>query len=313
MSDLIRQVELKIADKYSEQKMRCPVHLSYGQEFLPSALSTVVRVKDNFIGTHRSHAQYIAKGGSVKKMISEIYGKETGCSKGRGGSMHLIDLKVNFIGSSAIVGNSIPIGAGLSFADKIKKNNKTLTFIFFGDGAIEEGVFFESINFAAVRKIPAVFICENNFYSVYTSFKDRQPAGREIYKMAKGMGIDSYLINTGDIEKDYNKISKIIYDSRIKQRPVFLEYKTYRYLEHCGPNNDDNLNYRNKKEISYWKKKDVHENLKKLLIEKYKFKLDQILTIERKNFKIVIDAFKYAEKSKFPKSSLALTGLYKSL
>lgn len=311
MSDLIRQLELKIADKYSEQKMRCPVHLSYGQEFLPSALSTMIKKEDSFIGTHRSHAQYISKGGSIKKMISEIYGKETGCSKGRGGSMHLIDLEVNFMGSSAIVGNSIPIGVGLGLADNIKNKKNLLTFIFFGDGAVEEGTFYESINFAAVKKTPTVFICENNFYSVYSPFQVRQPKGRDIFKMVKAMGIDSYLINTGNIEKDYRKTFRLIEYYRTQQLPVFLEYKTYRFLEHCGPNNDDKLNYRNLEEINRWIKKDAHTTLRKMLKKKFRYSSNEILSIEKENLKKIVDAFNFAENSKFPKSNSAFTGLYK--
>ena len=170
----IRSVETHIAENYSKGEMRCPTHLSIGQEAVSAALSQIMRKKDFAVSSHRAHAHYMAKGGSLKKMIAEIYGKVTGCSKGKGGSMHLIDIKSNFMGSTAIVGNTIPVGVGLALSSKIKKEDK-FSFIFFGEGAVEEGVFYESINFAAIKKLPVIFICENNFYSVYSPLNVRQP------------------------------------------------------------------------------------------------------------------------------------------
>ena len=177
----IRSVEEEISKRYSEGKMRCPTHLSIGQEAVPSAFSQIAKKNDFAVSSHRGHAHYLAKGGNLKSMLAEIYGKKTGCSGGKGGSMHLIDLAVNFMGTSAIVGNSIPVGVGLGMSAKIK-NTKQVSFIFFGDGAIEEGIFYESINFAIVKKLPVVFICENNLYSVYSPFSVRQPKGRSIFK-----------------------------------------------------------------------------------------------------------------------------------
>ena len=137
---LIRNVEESIAKEYSMQEMRCPVHLSIGQEAVPAVLSLLLNNKDLAVSTHRGHAHYLGKDGNLKKMIAEIYGKETGCSKGKGGSMHLIDKKVGFYGTSAIVGNSIPIGVGLAYNLKNRKE-KNLSVVYFGDGAMEEGVF----------------------------------------------------------------------------------------------------------------------------------------------------------------------------
>ena len=162
----IRSVEEEISKRYSEGKMRCPTHLSIGQEAVPAAFSQIVSKKDYTVSSHRGHAHYLAKGGNLNSMIAEIYGKRSGCSNGKGGSMHLMDLSVNFMGTTAIVGNSIPIGVGLGLSAKTKKT-KQISFIFFGDGAVEEGVFYESINFAATKKLPTIFVCENNLYSVY--------------------------------------------------------------------------------------------------------------------------------------------------
>ena len=162
----IRLAEETIAERYSEQKMRCPTHLCIGQEAVSSAVGHSLKKSDYAVSTHRSHGHYLGKGGDLNKMIAEIYGKETGCSKGYGGSMHLVDKDVGFMGSTAIVGNSIPVGIGLALASKLNKSD-IVTAIFLGEGAIEEGVFAESVNFAAQSKLPVLFVCENNLYSVF--------------------------------------------------------------------------------------------------------------------------------------------------
>jgi len=306
---LIRKTEEKIAEKYHEGQMRCPVHLSTGQEIPSSIISQIVKKKDFFIGNHRSHAHFLAKGGSIKKMLAEIYGKETGCSKGKGGSMHLIDLNVNFMGSSAIVGNSIPIGVGLGFSNKLNKDKK-LSLIFFGDGAVEEGVFYESINFAILKKLPVIFICENNYYSVYSPLKVRQPKSRKIYKMVKNFGIRSYHFDLKNIFKTYKDMKKIFKNVREKSEPVFIEFSTYRWREHCGPNFDDELNYRPNKEREKFFKKDPLDNLKKLLIRKLKIPQKTIDNTDKQIDKKINEAFHYAKISKFPKVKSAFKGIY---
>jgi len=152
----IRAVEEKIAAEYNNQRMRCPTHLSIGQEAVPSAISSCINKNDFAVSTHRGHAHYLAKGGDLKAMIAEIYGKETGCSKGKGGSMHLIDTKVGFMGTSAIVGNSIPVGVGLALSCKLKKSDQ-ISIVYLGDGAVEEGVFYESLNFSILQKLRVLF------------------------------------------------------------------------------------------------------------------------------------------------------------
>ena len=301
-----RLIELEISREYKNQQMRCPIHLSIGQEAVSAAFAEVVDKKDFAVSSHRAHVHYLAKGGSLKKMIAEIYGKKTGCSKGKGGSMHLIDLDVNFMGSSAIVGNSIPVGTGLGLSATIKNTNQK-SFIFFGDGAIEQGVFYESINFAAVKNLPTIFICENNLYSVYSNLKDRQPKNRKIFQMIKSIGIKSYSCDGNDAIKCYNTFKKALKFSKSKKKPVFLEFYTYRHHEHCGPNIDDNLRYRPVNEINFWKKKDP------LQISKKTIKKSELNLI--KNFKIEIikeikEAFNFAKKSPFPNSRSAYEDVY---
>ena len=175
----IRLTEETIAERYSEWKMRCPTHLCTGQEAIGAAVGLALRKDDFVVSTHRAHGHYLGKGGDLKRMLAEIYGKSTGCSSGKGGSMHLIDESVSFMGSTAIVGSTIPVGVGLGLSIRLN-NTDQISCIFFGDGAVEEGVFYESLNFAALKKLPVLFICENNLYSVYSPFKVRQPAGRKI-------------------------------------------------------------------------------------------------------------------------------------
>ena len=302
----IRAVEEEISKRYSEGKMRCPTHLSIGQEAVPAAFSEIALKKDFAVSSHRGHAHYLAKGGSLKFMIAEIYGKITGCSKGKGGSMHLNDLTVNFMGSSAIVGNSIPIGTGLGLSSKLKKN-KQVSFVFFGDGATEEGVFFESINFAALKKLPVVFICENNFYSVYSPLSARQPKGRSITKMVRAMGLNALSCDGNDVIKIYKTLNKAVNHVRNKSGPYFLEFFTYRWLEHCGPNYDNSIGYRTLKEFNKWKRKDP---IKKITNNLDKINLKKVEKIQKKIKKEISEAFSFAEKSPFPKQSLAYKEVY---
>ncbi len=299
---LIRNTEEKIAMKYSENKMRCPTHLCSGQEAVSAAINLTVKKNDYAVGTHRSHGHYLGKGGSLNKMIAEIYGKKTGCSGGYGGSMHLIDQDVNFVGSTAIVGNTIPIGAGLALTSKINKKNQ-ITVIFLGDGSIEEGVFYETVNFCAVKKLPVLFICENNFYSVYSSLKPRQPKDRKIYKMVQAMGIESFYENGNDAIKCFKILFKKINEIRINPKPIFIEFTTYRWREHCGPNFDNNIGYRTEQEFIKWKKKDPILNLKKFIIKNKILNKKELLKIEKKIDTKINNAFDFAEKSPFPEYS----------
>ena len=301
-----RSVEEEIAKRYKFGKMRCPTHLSIGQESVPAALSLIMRKRDFAVSSHRAHAHFLAKGGSLKKMIAEIYGKKTGCSNGKGGSMHLIDLNSNFMGSTAIVGNTIPIGVGLGLSSIIK-NKDQFSFIFFGDGATEEGVFYESVNFAIVKKLPVIFICENNFYSVYSHLKVRQPKNRKIHKMVSGLGIQSFYNESDDPYILYRFLKKKIDFNNINSGPYFFEFKNYRWREHCGPNYDNDIGYRQKKEFDLWIKKDPLLKIKKRLSFLSKKKIGHL---EKKIKKEIDTAFKYAESSKFPNRKDAYKGVY---
>ena len=301
---LIRKTEEKIADKYNEGRMRCPTHLSIGQECVAACLSLCVDKDDFAVSTHRGHAHYLGKGGNLRKMIAEIYGKSTGCSGGKGGSMHLIDLDVNFMGTSAIVGNSIPVGVGLGLSISLKKTQQ-ISIIFLGDGAVEEGVFYESINFAVVKNLPVLFICENNLYSVYSPLSVRQPKDRKIHKMVEGLGIATSYADGNDAESTYDVLSNIIQGVRSGDGPHFIEFSTYRWREHCGPNYDNNIGYRTEQEFLEWKKLDPIKSLQSSITNKEK--VSQIL---KEVDSQIEDAFSYAENSPFPENSEAFKGVF---
>jgi pyruvate dehydrogenase E1 component alpha subunit len=289
----IRMVEESIAEKYSEGKMRCPTHLSIGQEAIATGVCSALEKKDLVLSTHRAHAHYLAKGGSLKSMIAEIYGKVTGCSMGMGGSMHLIDKRAGFMGSTAIVGNTIPVAVGLALSIKLKRR-KNISCVFFGDGAVEEGVFYEAVNFAVVKKLPILFVCENNLYSVYSGLEVRQPENRKIYKMVRALGIDTHKGDGNDVEEVFS-LTKLIREKIVNNAgPQFIELDTYRWREHCGPNYDNDLGYRTEEEFMSWKKRDPIETQRKRIKSNEYFNLAESFAHE------IEEAHKFADKSKYP-------------
>ena len=289
----IRLVEESIANKYSEQKMRCPTHLSIGQEAIAVGVCANLTSQDQVLSTHRAHAHYLAKGGCLNSMMAEIYGKASGCSKGMGGSMHLIDTSVGFMGSTAIVANTIPVAVGLALEKKLTRK-KSIACVFFGDGATEEGAFYESVNFAIIHSLPILFICENNLYSVYSGLEVRQPVDRKIYKMARAMGISAQHGNGNDVEEVARKVKHAKTMILKSGGPQFLEFDTYRWREHCGPNFDNNIGYREESEFLKWKKKDPLKNFYSENSQKY---IDRkIDTISQE----IDDAHQFADDSKFP-------------
>ena len=305
MMKKIRLVEERIALEYPKNEIRCPTHLSIGQEAVPSALSILLKEKDFVVSTHRGHAHYLSKGGSLKKMIAEIYGKATGCSGGKGGSMHLIDKSVGFMGTSAIVGNSIPIGVGLGLSLKLKKE-PFLSCIYLGDGAVEEGSFYESLNFSVLKNLPVLFICENNLYSVYSPLSKRQPKGRAIHSLAKSIGANSINCDGNNVFTAIDLLKNIIEEIRYGQKKTwFVEFDTYRWREHCGYQYDNNIGYRTQEEFERWKSKDPVK-----LIERFSKKIIDLQEIE-KLINIEIDeAFAKAKSAPFPEIEDAFNSIF---
>lgn len=297
----IRFVEEGIAKRYSEGKMRCPTHLSIGQEAVAAAVGLVLKKTDFAVSTHRSHGHYVGKGGNLEQMLSEIYGKASGCSKGFGGSMHLIDKSVGFMGSTAIVGGTIPIGVGLGLSIYLEQSTN-ISCVFLGDGATEEGVFYESVNFAVLKHLPVLFICENNLYSVYSSLSVRQPAGRKIHKMVAAMGCEAMHCDGNDAAMIYSKLADILPRMRQNGGPFFVELDTYRWREHCGPNYDNDIGYRTEEEFHKWKSTDPISKLEIDLLHKGAIIQSDIESIDSELIEEINKAFIFAEKSAFPQA-----------
>jgi TPP-dependent pyruvate/acetoin dehydrogenase alpha subunit len=306
----IRMVEEKIAELYSEQEMRCPVHLSIGQEAVAVGVCEHLDQKDIVMSAHRAHAHYLAKGGDLKSMLAELYGKATGCAMGKGGSMHLVDLKSGFFAAVPIVGSTIPIAVGVAWAFKLKKSSNIVT-VFLGDGATEEGVFFESLDFSSLKNVPILFVCENNFYSVYSQLNVRQSPDRKIAGLAESHGIKTY---TGD-GNNINQVSEIAKEAieyiKDHNAPAFIELETFRWLEHCGPNGDDELGYRKKGELNKWLKRDPIKTFEALIIKNNQISKDDISEAKEIISLEIDDAFKFAKESPFPDLSILNQHIYK--
>lgn len=307
MRDLlrIRMVEERIAALYPEQEMRCPTHFSIGQEAVAVGVCAHLDSDDMITSAHRSHAHYLAKGGDLKAMLAELYGKATGCASGKGGSMHLIDRDVGFLGAVPIVGSTIPIGVGASFAAYLR-DEMQLVVIFFGDGATETGAFHESLNFASIHKLPVVMICENNLYSVLSPMEVRHPAARELPQLAQAHGVTALQGDGNSVDDVYDLAGRAIAHARAGAGPVFIEFKTYRWLEHCGPLDDAPM--RPATEIADWKTRDplarAREALKArgIAFDEKAFRVEFASEIE--------EAVAFAKDSPFPERSELPRHLY---
>lgn len=295
----IRRIEEAIGDRYAEQKIRCPIHLSNGQEGIAVGVISSLNPEDEIICSHRSHAHYLAKGGDLKKLIAELHGKETGCARGRGGSTHLIDRSVGMMGSTPILGNTIPIGLGIALASQMKQEDKIVA-IFFGDGATEEGTFGESLNFASLQNLPVLFVCENNLYSSCTPLGKRQSPKRSREKIAAAHGMFAKTGNGNQVLESAALAREGIDSIQNGNGPAFIEFETYRHKEHCGPNIDLEMGGRSEKEYySHLEKcpiKQFRENLQKnnILSE------SQIDDLEIKILKEINEAFIFAKESSYP-------------
>lgn len=223
--------------------------------------------------------------------------------------MHLTDAAAGFVGSTAIVGNSLPIGVGLALAQQLKKSSN-ISAVFFGDGCTEEGAFYESVNFAVVRKLPVLFVCENNFYSVYSPLQVRQPASREIYKMAAALGLSSAIADGNDVEASFAAVQRAIQHIRSGQGPFFIELTTYRWREHCGPNFDNHIGYRSEEEFETWKAKDPIVRYSEILLSRAWTTPAALQEMRSEIDAEVARAFDFAESSAFPSAEEAFTGLY---
>jgi len=302
----IRRVEEEIADIYPTDKIKSPVHLSIGQEAVSVAVCDALNRDDIVFGSYRGHALYLAKGGDLKGMIAELYGKIDGCAKGKGGSMHLVDIDNGIMGTSAIVATTIPDAVGYAYALKYQRKD-SIVVSFFGDGAVEEGVFYESINFAALKHLPIIFICENNSYAIHTHQLKRQSVAN-ICERVVSFGIKAERINDNDVLSLRERISSNIESLRNGETgPLFFECMTYRWREHVGPNEDFNLGYRTREEAESWIQNDQVERIGKML------ETEQQTKIEKEVEEEIREAFAFAEKSPFPEASELYTDVFKEV
>lgn len=297
----IRLCEESLVGPILDGSIKCPVHLYTGEEAIAVGVCAALGKKDAIFGNHRSHGHYLAKGGGMKELIAEIYGTKFGCSGGKGGSMHISDPACGIFGTVPIVGGTISLALGSALASKIRKD-KRVTVSFFGDGATGEGVLHESLNFAALKKLPMIFICENNFYSTHLHISECRP-NIDIYKLGIPYGIRSFKCGGNDVLKVYEAAKEAVKFARRGRGPVFIEFITYRLRGHVGP--DDNIQgyrteIRPKNEIEKWRKKDPIRTFEKYLKKNNIIKDKDFLKIKERIEKEVETSHNFAKKSPKP-------------
>lgn len=298
----IRRVEEEVARVYATDKIKSPVHLSIGQEAASVGVCEALRPDDIVFGTYRGHALYLAKGGDLNAMVAELYGKATGCTKGKGGSMHLIDPEAGVMGMSAVVGTTIANAAGYAYALKLRRSDAVVAS-FFGDGATEEGVFAETLNFAVLKQLPVLFVCENNGYAIHTSQARRQ--GRpDIRAKAEAFGVPAVRLDGNDVVVLHRQSQQTLDQIRAGGGPRFFEVSTYRWREHVGPGHDYGLGFRAESECDPWVAADPVARLAEDLDP------DTRAAIERAVEGEIAAAFAFAERSPFPGPDELMTDIY---
>ncbi|MCF8340607.1 MAG: pyruvate dehydrogenase (acetyl-transferring) E1 component subunit alpha [Chitinophagaceae bacterium] len=292
---LLRRFEEKVGQLYGMQKIRGFCHLYIGQEALAAGCMTATKADDTFITAYRDHGLAIAKGITPKACMAELYGKATGCSKGKGGSMHFFGVKERFFGGHGIVGAQIGTGAGLAFAEKyLGTDNVNLTF--FGDGAARQGMLHETFNLAMTWKLPVIFICENNHYAMGTSV-ERTSNVTDIYKLADAYDMPGDSVDGMDMEAVHNAVARAVKRARDGEGPTLLEMKTYRYRGHSM---SDPQKYRTKEEVEIYKEKDPIEIARLKLVDFFNVPDNEIEEINERVRIDVEESVQFAEESPWP-------------
>lgn len=304
----IRLTEERVIEIYPSDKIQSPVHLCIGQEAVSAGVCAAMKKSDHLYGTYRSHGIYIAKGGDLKKLFAELYAKDTGCARGKGGSMHLVAAEVGLMGCSAIVGSTIPVATGDALAAKLQKNGR-ISVAFFGDGAVDEGVFFESLNFAALKNLPIVFVCENNRYAIHSRVSDRHK-GVEIFKYGQALGVEGRRLNGNDVCEVYESMEAAVAQVRAGRGPLLLEYMTYRWYEHVGISKDHVENYRLLDLTSKHAEDDPLEKARRQLIEEHQLNTADLEKMKRVISEEIEQAVEFAEKSPFSETSRLYEDLF---
>ena len=297
----IRLCEESLVEPITNGEIKCPVHLYTGEEAIATGVCAALSKKDYIFGTHRAHGHYLAKGGGLQELIAEIYGRETGCSRGRGGSMHIIAPEKGILGAAPIVAGTISLAVGSALAAKIR-GEKRVSVSFFGDGATGEGVLYESLNFASLKKLPVIFACENNLYSTHMPIRECRP-GKGIFEIGIPFSIMSFQVDGNDVLRVYEIAKKAVNLCRKNQGPVFIELMTYRLRGHVGP--DDNIqgthaDIRPKEEIARWRKKDPIMKFEKFLLKNKILGKEGLQKIKEELREEVRQAHIFAKKSPEP-------------
>jgi len=299
---LIRRVEEEIARIYPSDKIKSPVHLSIGQEAVAVGICDVLNEDDVMSATYRGHAGYLAKGGDLKQMMAELYGKGTGCAGGKAGSMHLVDMNAGVLGMSAVVGTTVPIAAGYGFALG-REGKDRIAAAFMGDGATEEGVFAETLNFSALHKLPVLFICENNGFAIHSPTSNRW-ATEALCERVATYGIPTYEITDGNVFSIRDAADKAIREIRTGSGPQFMECKTYRWREHVGPNEDYDDGYRSRDDFQPWLEDDQVARTGEMMDKTDRDAIDA--DIEKQ----IADAVEFAEQSPWPEPEELFTHVF---
>ena len=307
----LRRFEERVAELLGDKpEIICPVHLYTGQEAIATGVCANLRKEDYVFSTHRSHGHYLAKGGDMKALMAELYGRVTGCSKGRGGSMHLASPDVGLLGSSAIVAGTVPLAVGTALASSLEEQD-TISVAFFGDGATNEGVFYESLNFASLNKLPVIFVCENNFYSTHMPVAACL-ADTCIYKKAEAFNMPGLQIDGNNVIEVFRTARGAIEDARRGHGPALIECMTYRWRGHVGPNYDLDKGLRSKEELEYWMNRCPIKALEEFLLEHDMLSESEKIQIYEGTDKEIAEAITFARESPYPDENELLNNVFKT-
>lgn len=302
---LQRKFEEKAGQLYGQQKIRGFCHLYIGQEACSSGAVSALTKDDKWITAYRDHGHPLALGTDPNRIMAELFGKVTGTTKGKGGSMHIFDKDVNFIGGHGIVGAQIPLGAGIAFAEKYK-GTQNLCMCYFGDGAVRQGALHEAFNMAMTWKLPVIFVVENNGYAMGTSV-ERTSNVRELYTIGEAYDMPSEPVDAMDVEMVHEAVKRAADRARAGEGPTFLEFKTYRFRGHSM---SDPQKYRTKEEVEQWKSRDPLEMVRDRILTNGVATEAELDAIDAKVKEVVEASVKFAEESLYPEPEAAFEDVY---
>lgn len=304
----IRVFEETVAELVEAKEIKGPAHLYVGQEAVATGVCANLRPDDYVWGNHRSHGHYLAKGGDISKLMAEIFCKSSGCSMGRGGSMHLFAQDVGILGTVPMVSATIPIAVGAALSSVMHGSDR-VSIAFFGDGATEEGVFHEALNFAALRKLPVVFICENNFFASHLPLRDRRPADN-LYELASPYSMTALKVDGNDVVAVYQVAKEAVERARAGKGPSFLECRTYRWRGHVGPGWDLDMGIRERDELNAWMARCPVKTFREKLIEHGFLSHDAVEHIQEQVTEEVDSAVRFARESPYPAGQMVLNNVF---